>query len=90
LLSARSSHATHQRSRNSPSRQRVTLEVTRCVTDNADSIGLVEHSVRRNGPLSPNRSTVSVSSRPSRRLAAASGLTRESHFAVVSSDFLAS
>jgi hypothetical protein len=30
----------------SPPLQRVTREVTRCVTDSADSIGLVEHSVR--------------------------------------------
>lgn len=72
LPSARSRPATHQRRRMSPSRQRVTREVTRRATDSADSIGLVEQSVRLKGPSRPNRSTVSVSSRPSRRLAPAS------------------
>ena len=72
----------------SPSRQRLTQEVTRCATDSADSVGLVELSVRRSGPVRPSRITVSVSSRPSRRLAAASGLSRESH-CIDSSDDLA-
>lgn len=72
LLSARSGHATHHRRRMSPSRQRVTREVTRRAADSsADSIGLVEHNVRLKVPVRPSRSTVSVSSSPSRRLAAA-------------------
>jgi hypothetical protein len=65
----------------SPSRQRVTRDVTRCVTDSADLIGFVEHGVRRNGLERPNWITISVSSRPSFRLAAASGLSRESYLA---------
>jgi hypothetical protein len=70
----------------SPSRQRFTRRVTSRVTLKADSMGLVEENVRLKGSERPNRTTVSVSSRPSQRLAAASGLIRASHFAVVSSD----
>ncbi len=73
----------------SPSRHRVTRAVTRRVTDNALSIGLVVARVRRNAPEMPSRTTVSASSRPPRRLAAASGFNRSSHRAVPSSDALA-
>ena len=45
LLSARSRPATHQRSRMSPSRQRVTREVTRRVTEGYDN------DSRQNGPF---------------------------------------
>ena len=88
-LSARNSPATHHRRRMSPSRQRVTRAVTRRVTLSADSIGLVVASVRRSAPGTPSRTTVSVSSNPSRRLAAASALIRSSQRAVASSDALA-
>ena len=89
LLSARSRPATHHRRRMSPSRQRVTRAVTRRVTDSADSMGLVVANVRRNAPARPSRTTVSVSSSPSRRLDAASGLIRSSQRAVASRDVLA-
>ena len=89
LLSARSRPATHHRRRISPSRQRVTRAVTRRVTERADSMGLVVAKVRRNAPARPSRTTVSVSSNPSRRLEAASGLIRSSQRAVASSDALA-
>lgn len=87
--SARTRPAAHHRRRMSPSRHRVTREVTRRVTLNADSIELVVASVRRSTPDTPSHSTVSVYSRPSRRLDAASGFSRSSHRAVPSSDALA-
>ena len=59
------------------------------MTLKADSIGLVVAKVRRSAADTPKRTTVSVSSKPSRRLAAASGLIRLSHLAVPSSDCLA-
>src|SRR5262249_22500258 len=71
LASARSSPATHERRRMSPSRHRVTPAVTRGVTLRPDSIGLVVARARRNALGTPSRTTVSVSSRPSRRLDAA-------------------
>ena len=89
LDSARSRPAAHQRFRISPSRHQVTRAVTRRVTLRADSIGLVVANVRRSAPDTPKRTTVSVSSTPSRRLTAASGLIRISQVAVSSSDFLA-
>ena len=89
LLSA-ARPATHQRRRMSPSRQApVTRAVTRHITDSADSMGLVVANVRRNAPARPSRTTVSVSSSPSRRLDAASGLIRSSQRAVASRDVLA-
>ena len=63
--------------------------MTRRVTERADSMGLVVASVRRNAPARPSRTTASVSSNPSRRLEAASGLIRSSQRAVASSDALA-
>ncbi len=81
--------AVHHRRRISPSRHRVTRAVTRRVTERADSMGLVVANVRRNAPARPSRTTASVSSNPSRRLAAASGLIRSSQRAVASSDALA-
>jgi hypothetical protein len=89
LDSARSRPAAHQRFRMSPSRHRVTRAVTHRVTLNADSIGLVVDSVRRSAADTSNRTTVNVSSSPSRRLAAASGLIRLNHLAVLSSNCLA-
>ena len=52
-------------------------------------MGLVVANVRRNAPARPSRTTASVSSNPSRRLEAASGLIRSSQRAVASSDALA-
>ena len=62
---------------------RFTRAVTLCVVSKADSIGLVEESVLRNSSGTPKRITVSVSSIPSRRLAAVLGLIRSSQRAVV-------
>ncbi len=84
LLLARNRPAAHHR-RISPSRHRVTRAVTRRVTERADSMGLVVANVRRNAPARPSRTTASVSSNPSRRLAA----IRSSQRAVASSDALA-
>src|SRR5262249_36515789 len=67
----------------------VTRAATRRVTLSADSIGLVVASVRRSAQGTPSRTTASVSSNPSRRLAAASGLIRSSQRAVASRDALA-
>jgi hypothetical protein len=53
-------------------------------------MGLVVAKVRRSAPDTPKRTTVSVSSNPSRRLAAESGLIRISQLAVSSSDLLRS
>jgi hypothetical protein len=63
--------------------------VTHRVTERADSIGLVVASVRNSAPGTPSRTTVSVSSNPSRRLEAASGLICSSQRAVASRDALA-
>ncbi len=77
---ARSRPATYQHCRISPSRHRITRAVTRRVALKADSIGLVVAGVRRRAAGTLNRTTVSVSSWPSRRLAAASGLVRQRPF----------
>ena len=53
------------------------------------SIGLVVAGVRRSARGTPSRTTVSVSSNPSRRLEAASALIRSSQRAVASCDALA-
>jgi hypothetical protein len=52
-------------------------------------MGLVVANVRRNAPARPSRTTASVSSIPSRRLEAASGLIRASQRAVASRDAVA-
>ena len=65
--------AAHQRSAIRPSRQRLTLLACSRHTEIIDSMALVERSVRASVGGTPRRSTVSVSSRPSRRLAAAPG-----------------
>jgi hypothetical protein len=51
-------------------------------TFSVDSIGLVVARLRRSASGTPSLITVSVSSNPSRRLAAGSGLTRASQVAV--------
>jgi hypothetical protein len=61
--SARSRPAAQQRFRISPSRHQVTRAVTRLVTLKADSIGLVVAKVCRSDFDTPNRTTVSVSSK---------------------------
>ena len=89
LDSAQSNPALHQRFRMSPSRQRVTRERypprhhSRPTRSGWSSPGSGAAP-----PDTPNRTTVSVSSNPSRRLDAASGLIRASQRAVPSSDGL--
>jgi hypothetical protein len=66
--------AAHQRSAICPSRQRLTLPDFDRQIEIIDSMALVERSVRASVGGTPSRRTVSVSARPSRRLAAADGL----------------
>ena len=77
--------AAHQCSAIRPSRQRLTLLACSRHTEIIDSMALVERSVRARVGGTPRRSTVSVSSRPSRRLAAAPGWVRSSSLASASS-----
>jgi hypothetical protein len=63
-----------------PSRQRLTLPACSRQTETIDSIQFVERSVRASVGGTPRRRTVRVSSRPSRRLAAAPGWVRSSFF----------
>ena len=56
-----------------PSRQHLTLRLVLRPIEIIDSIGLVEVSVRARRSARRGRRTVNISSRPSRKLAAASG-----------------
>jgi hypothetical protein len=71
VLSDRSRPATHHRFRMSSSRHCVTRAVTRHVTLNGDSIGMVVARLRRSAPGTANLITVRVSFNPSLRLEAA-------------------
>jgi hypothetical protein len=73
--------AAYQRNGICPSRQRFTLAACSRHTEIIDSMVLVDRSVRANVGGTPRRSTVSVSDRPSRRLAPAPGWVRSSSFA---------
>ena len=77
--------AAHQRSAIRPSRQRLTLLACSRHTEIIDSMALVERSIRASVGGTPRRSTVRVSSRPSRRLAAAPGWVRSNSLARASS-----
>jgi hypothetical protein len=57
----------------SPSRQRFTLRACARTISIIDATGFVLITVLSSDPVTPRRVTVSVSARPSRRLAAASG-----------------
>ncbi len=70
--------AAAQRSLMSPGCQRFTLRAWSRTISIMDSIGLVPITVFNNEPVTPSRVTVSVSTSPSRRLAAASGFTLSS------------
>jgi len=70
--------AAAQRSRMSPSCHRLTLRAWARTISIIDSTGLVDITFLSSVPVIPSRVTVSVSARPSRRLAAASGLTLSS------------
>jgi hypothetical protein len=72
-LPASTMPAAHQRSAICPSRQRLTFALRTRQIEIIDSMALVERSVRASVGGTSRRSTVSVSSRPSRRLAAAPG-----------------
>src|SRR5439155_23731681 len=65
-----------QRSTICPSRQRVTLRLVVRAMEIIDSIGLEVVNVRARLPVMPSLVTVNISSRPSRRLAAAPGCLR--------------
>jgi len=65
--------AAHQRNAICPSRPRFRLAACSRHTEIIDSMVLVDRSVRANVVGTPRRSTVSVSDRPSRRLAPAPG-----------------
>src|SRR6476620_4677356 len=65
--------AAHQRSAICPSRERLTLSACSRHTEIIDSMQFVDLNVRARVGGTPRRSTVSVWSRPSRRLAAAPG-----------------
>src|SRR3954471_2662574 len=72
-LPASTMPAAHQRSAICPSRQRLTLAERARQMEIIDSMALVERSVRASVGGTSRRSTVRVSVRPSRRLAAAPG-----------------
>ena len=73
LLAGSTIPAAHQRSAICPSRQRLTLLACSPQTEIIDSMQFVERTVRAGVGGTPNRNTGSVSSRPSRTLAAAPG-----------------
>ena len=73
LLLASSMPAAVQRRHMSPFCQRLTLRLVRRTVSIIDSQGFVEASVRLSRPRTPSRVTVSVSSMPSLREAAAPG-----------------
>ena len=77
-LPASTMPAAHQRSAICPSRQRLTLRAWVRQMLIMLSMAFVDRNVRARVGGTPRRSTVNVSSRPSRRLAAAPGWVRSS------------
>src|SRR6266511_3025775 len=76
--------AAAQRSRMSPSRQRLTLRAWLRMISIIDSTGFVEATVLSSAPVTRSRVTVNMSGSPSRNEPAASGLTLSSWRASVS------